>query len=183
MCVWGFLFVLSDSFCCLCHQVCFCVFEFGLVMSVGLPLLPSGTLVRKWCRLGHFGLDNNAVVTFVTLVIPGQLYPLSSLISMWPRKLNYKYNHLAPVSLTVCFCFAYRVSLHTLYACALYILSASRRRCVKLLTGLFTIMGSALLGSHTPFHNDNEWHEVVKEIEECKTWKPCCFNLCKNYRA
>lgn len=36
-----------------------------LLMSVGI--LPSGTLVRKWCGLGHFGLDNKAVVTFSSL--------------------------------------------------------------------------------------------------------------------
>lgn len=37
---------------------------------------------------------------------------------------------------------------------------------MKLLIGLFTIMGSALLAeSHTPFHNDSEWHEEVKREE------------------
>lgn len=37
---------------------------------------------------------------------------------------------------------------------------------MKLLIGLFTIMGSALLvESHIPFHNDSEWHEEVKREE------------------
>lgn len=45
---------------------------------------------------------------------------------------------------------------------------------MKLLIGLFTIMGSALLvESHTPFHNDSEWHEEVKreEAEEVREYK------------
>lgn len=38
---------------------------------------------------------------------------------------------------------------------------------MKLLIGLFTIMGSALLvESHTPFHNDRQWHEEVKQEKE-----------------
>lgn len=38
---------------------------------------------------------------------------------------------------------------------------------MKLLIGLFTIMGSALLlvEPHTPFHNDSEWHEELKREE------------------
>lgn len=34
---------------------------------------------------------------------------------------------------------------------------------MKLLIGLFMIMGFApVVESHTPFHNDSEWHEEVK---------------------
>lgn len=32
-------------------------------------------------------------------------------------------------------------------------------------------MGSALLGSHTPSHNDNEWHEEANREDEGDEWK------------
>lgn len=40
---------------------------------------------------------------------------------------------------------------------------------MKLLIGLFTIMGSApLVEPHIPFHNDSEWHKEVKREEARK---------------
>lgn len=58
-------------------------------------------------------LDRNAVVPFSSLYssLVNCSSPPFPLITVWPRKLNYKNNHLPPVPLTGRLCFAYRVCL------------------------------------------------------------------------
>lgn len=104
-------------------------------------------LSAKWRRLRRLRQWSRSPIP-ISPFIPGQLQPLPSLISLGPTKLNYKYNHLAAVSLPVCLS-----ALHIECACFAGTL------CWPIYYNGYSSTGG---GKCTFPHNGSDCNEVVK---------------------